>query len=446
MTRREWNRRGTHASGAGFVGPAGGALVRSLALLLALGILSLGGLAGCTNPLLPIIKALTSSPEAEPDPEPPAPAPTYAVTYHGSGNTGGSVPVDPARYEQGSTVTVQGNTGSLVKNGYAFGSWNTQPDGSGLAYAAGETFTIGTAGVILYAVWTRGPGVKETFVAGSVSFALAYAPAKAFPTGTDDAGTSAVTRPFWVGETEVTWPLWKAAYDWATDPARGSGRYYFQNTGRRGSVADGTGMTDQHPVTMISWRDVLVWSNAATEWYNAATGTSYTCPYRHAGQIIRDSRDANASACDTAVADEQATGFRLLASEEWELAARYRGDDTTNAVLWDGVHWTKGDSASGATAAYSYPIPTQMVAWYDANSGRTTQPVGQKQPNTLGLHDMSGNVKEWCFTLRTDPGITRIVRGGGWDALGPALRVGVAPWDSPYRVEEVIGFRLARTE
>ena len=57
---------------------------------------------------------------------------TYTVAYAGNGNTGGTAPVDGSSpYNSGSTVTVLGNTGSLVKTGYTFANWNTAADGSG---------------------------------------------------------------------------------------------------------------------------------------------------------------------------------------------------------------------------------------------------------------------------------------------------------------------------
>jgi len=80
-------------------------------------------------------------------------ATTYTVTYDGNGNTGGSAPNDTTDYTAGQTVTVLGNTGSLVKTGYSFASWNTQADGNGTAY--GATFTMGSANVTLYAKWTK---------------------------------------------------------------------------------------------------------------------------------------------------------------------------------------------------------------------------------------------------------------------------------------------------
>ena len=67
------------------------------------------------------------------------------------------------------------------------------------------------------------------------------------------------------------------------------------------------------------------------------------------------------------------------------------------------------------------------IAWWSGNSGGQTHPVKQKQPNAWGLHDMLGNVDEWCADwfggysggIDTDPmgppeGTKRVVRGGSW--------------------------------
>jgi hypothetical protein len=78
---------------------------------------------------------------------------TFTVTYDANGATGGSVPTDSKAYHQDSKVTVLGNTGSLVKTGFAFAGWNTMSDGTGTSYAAKATFAVGTGDVTLYAVW-----------------------------------------------------------------------------------------------------------------------------------------------------------------------------------------------------------------------------------------------------------------------------------------------------
>jgi uncharacterized repeat protein (TIGR02543 family) len=80
--------------------------------------------------------------------------PTYTVTYDGNGYTGGTVPIDSTAYHSGDTVTVLGNTGSLVKTGYTFAGWNTAADASGTSYDGGGNFTMGTSNVTLYAQWT----------------------------------------------------------------------------------------------------------------------------------------------------------------------------------------------------------------------------------------------------------------------------------------------------
>jgi len=80
-------------------------------------------------------------------------ATTYTVTYDGNGSTGGTAPSDPnSPYASGATVTVLGNTGSLVKTGFTFNNWNTAANGSGTPYAPAATFTI-AANTILYAQW-----------------------------------------------------------------------------------------------------------------------------------------------------------------------------------------------------------------------------------------------------------------------------------------------------
>ena len=88
-------------------------------------------------------------------------APTSTVTYNGNGNTGGTVPTDSKNYLQGATVTVLGNTGSLTKTGYTFVGWAA--NGSGTIYSSGQTLTMGSTNMILYAQWTALPTHTVTY-------------------------------------------------------------------------------------------------------------------------------------------------------------------------------------------------------------------------------------------------------------------------------------------
>jgi uncharacterized protein (TIGR02145 family)/uncharacterized repeat protein (TIGR02543 family) len=79
--------------------------------------------------------------------------PTFTVTYNGNGNSNGTVPSDISTYETAATVTVKSNSGLLVRTGFIFNGWNTAADASGISYAVGTTFPMGSANITLYAQW-----------------------------------------------------------------------------------------------------------------------------------------------------------------------------------------------------------------------------------------------------------------------------------------------------
>jgi len=88
--------------------------------------------------------------------------PTYTVAYNGNGSTGGNAPADNNQYMLGQSVTVLGN-GSLVKSGNTFVGWNTQANGTGIIYATGIEFTMGSSNVTLFAQWTAKPTYTVTY-------------------------------------------------------------------------------------------------------------------------------------------------------------------------------------------------------------------------------------------------------------------------------------------
>ncbi len=91
--------------------------------------------------------------------------PTFTVTYESNGAESGDIPVDSWRYEEGDTVTVATNSGSLTIAGEFFTGWNTAENGDeGTAYTPGATFIMGTEDVTLYARWTANPVYTITYL------------------------------------------------------------------------------------------------------------------------------------------------------------------------------------------------------------------------------------------------------------------------------------------
>lgn len=129
--------------------------------------------------------------------------------------------------------------------------------------------------------------------------------------------------------------------------------------------------------------------------------------------------------------------FRLPTEAEWEFAAS------------GGTH-SKGYRFAGSNAA-------EQVAWHRRNSNARTQPVGQLAPNELGLHDLSGNVWEWCQDnwyshgnvipydgqAWESPDTTyRVVRGGSWNSPAEDCRLVARSYWAPEFSLNDVGFRL----
>jgi formylglycine-generating enzyme len=281
-------------------------------------------------------------------------------------------------------------------------------------------------------------GTKTTFSVPAIpiSWNMVYVPGKTFPTGTDDSGTATVPEGYWIGETEVTYELWFYVHNWGA----GHG-YTFLSDGVKGNDGAG-GKSVQNPVTTISWRDAMVWCNALTEWYNAYNGTTYTCVYWGSLVVLRNS--TLAAACDAAVVDPSATGFRLLTKNEWELAARWRSDDTNTVSGYSRPYFTKGNSASGATDAYTNDAASGLVGVYNTTSTAVVMSKGASGANSLGIYDMSGNVSEFCFDLQL--GTNRYLRGGNWnDGTAAFMEVGQPGLGiMPSGALNTLGFRIGR--
>ncbi len=178
--------------------------------------------------------------------------------------------------------------------------------------------------------------------------------------------------------------------------------------------------TDQasaKPVEEVSWLDAVRFCNALSELEGLQP--AYALTEKDGEETVRWAPGAS--------------GYRLPTEAEWEYAAR-----------------------AGTGTVYAGSDDADLVAWHEDNARRKTHPVGEKQPNAWGLHDMSGNVWEWLWDWKapyqgaaSDPsgpleGSHRMLRGGSWSFPTRYARLAYRNAYPPDFHNDNLGFRIAR--
>ncbi len=224
-----------------------------------------------------------------------------------------------------------------------------------------------------------------------------------------------LTRTFYIGIHEVTQAEWQSTMGWNNSYSIGRDK----------------------PVELVTWFDAVIYCNRRSD------EEGLTRAYTISDTVFagRHARSANVTW------DQSADGFRLPTSAEWEYACRAgAGTAFANGPL---IH------------SRCEPLDPNLdqMGWYCGNAGRWLHPVGLKSPNTWGLYDMHGGVKEWCwdYTSResdsepvTDPtgpesGIGRILRGGSYLCSPIGCRSAFLGGQSPGAGAGGYGLRLVRT-
>ncbi len=230
-------------------------------------------------------------------------------------------------------------------------------------------------------------------------------------------GKSVTIPDFYIGKYEVTQKEWIEVM--GSNPSKFKG--------------------DNLPVEMVTWYDCV-------DYCNKRSKREGLKPYYNIDKNKKDPNNDNDhdDIKWTVTINAGADGYRLPTEAEWEYAAgggqmsksyTYSGSNDINEVAW---YW-KNSGDKNLTGFWNWP------AIEDNNN--KTKSIGLKKPNELGLYDMSGNVREWCWDWHESNGIEpkgRAWRGGGWLGGGHAC---VSSYRGKFEANGIgpdTGFRVCR--
>lgn len=291
------------------------------------------------------------------------------------------------------------------------------------------------------------PYVSAVFMATSLDIELVDVPAGSFQRDKTATNVSVVTKPFRMSRHQIT-------------------QAQFQRVmGLNPSYRKNGPEAPNRPVEMVSWYHAIAFCNKLS----IAEGLSpvYVVQGIDFGSLDFASIPiSNDPAWFAVTAVWTNDGYRLPTAMEWMWAAMGADRDGQPGSMQDGVNRT---GYAKPFAGYDGGNSIDDYAWYAANSGYTTHPVGKKGANELGLFDMSGNVWEWCWDWHrksnvsdTHPSGTlidytgdvpldenlsfsgRFVFGGNNECHSSLCAVAFLTYSRPCYPDYSIGFRVVR--